>query len=253
MEVEAVKELMSTLLLTVILTVSCCSISSSARSGETIVATYGSTPAVDGLINGDEWEDAKNATVLVTDGANCTIYVKQDSVNLYIAVNVPDSTFNRSDSFAVLFDVDHDENQSLQADDIWLAVSRQGNMYERNVTWQVTEYGWLPTSVFGWTAKTDSTSSHWQAECNITYSKIDVEAGTNKSLGLMFIVIDIDVESGWYKWPSEANIRDPSTWGDLNSNGYNWIPEFPTLTSTLLLFMMLTIAVTLYKQRNRRN
>jgi len=67
----------------------------------------------------------------------------------------------------------------------------------------------------------------WQLENNITYSKLDVTAGTNKTLGIIFLNMDKDVAVGWYVWPSTASISKPSTWGDMTPNGYDWILEFP--------------------------
>jgi len=181
-----------------------------APSSDTLVAKYGSTPTIDGFIEASEWCDACAVTFSVTEGANCTVYAKQDGFNLYVGFNIPDATCNYSDSCAILLDMDHDKNISLQMDDIWLAISRKGSQGEKNVTFG----GWYPTSVSGWTAKASSTASGWQSEYNITHSKLDITAGTDKTLGVDFLVIDNDVEKGWYTWPSRW-ISQPATWGDM--------------------------------------
>ena len=211
-----------------------------AHSGDIIVAVYGSTPTVDG-----EWDDATSITIPVTGGANCTVYAKQDSINLYVQFNISDATYNGSDYCVIIFDVNHDGSTSLQADDIWLCVSRNSVEEEFNVT----TGGWYPTTVSGWTAKASSTASGWQSEYNITYSKLDVTAGTNKTLGIMFLIVDKGVEMGWYVWPSTASISKPATWSDMTPNGYNWIPEFSTWASLLLLLIVLTVALAIYECR----
>jgi hypothetical protein len=247
------KETMLTLFVISVLTILFGVAAVLAHPSNAIIAVYGSTPTIDGFIGAGEWDDASAVTVSFTEGANCTVYAKQDRVNLFIGVSIPDNTFNSSDSCVTLLDPDYDQSDSLQPDDMWLAISRQGHQAEQNVTWQVTDgygsYGWLSTSVSNWTLKSNSNTSRWQAEYNITYSKIGVQAGTNKSLGLAFAIIDKDVPSGWYMWPCEASITKPSTWGELASNGYNWVPEFSTWTSLLLLLIVLTVAITICRRR----
>lgn len=245
MRTKASKGIMLTLCLVSVLAIAFDATAVFAHSGDIMVAVYGLTPTVDGLIEAGEWDDASSITIPVTGGANCTVYAKQDGVNLYVGFNIPDSTDNGSDCCIVIFDVNHDGSTSLQTDDMWLRVSRNGAKGEFNVT----AGGWYPTTVFGWTAEASSTASGWQLEYNITYSKLDVTAGTNKTLGIMFLNIDKDVAVGWYVWPSTASISKPSTWSDMTPNGYNWIPEFSTWTSLLLLLIVLTVAIATYKRR----
>ncbi|MDH5449389.1 MAG: hypothetical protein OEX77_00625 [Candidatus Bathyarchaeota archaeon] len=216
-----------------------------ASSENIIVAVHGLTPTLNGAFESGEWNDASNITVSITDGASCTVYAKQDGTNLYAGFDIPDSTFNNSDCCILIFDVDHDRNTSLQTDDVWFRISRIGATQEYNVT----AGGWFPTTVCGWTAKANSTSTAWQCEYNITYAKLDVTAGGNKTLGVMFLIVDMDVDMGWYAWPSTAGISEPAVWGDMSSNGYSWVPEFSTWISMLLLFTMLTVAIGLYRRR----
>jgi parallel beta-helix repeat protein len=197
----------------------------------TLVAVSGLTPNIDGFIGAGEWDDANTVTVSVTEGADCMVYAKQDGVNLYVGFNIPDATYNSSDHCVIIFDVDHDGSQSLQTDDMWLFASRVGTEKEYNVT----AGGWYPTTVSAWSANVSSTAGAWQSEYSITYSKLDVTAGTNKTLGVMFLIVDKDVAMGWYVWPSTASISQPATWGDIASNGYNWLAhDFSRWTSLLL-------------------
>lgn len=213
MRIEAGKRTLLILSLVTILTIALDTITVSAPSNHTIVTVYGSTPTVDGSIEDGEWDDASTITVLVTDDANCTIYAKQDGVNLYVGLNVPDATHDSGDSCVVIFDVNHDGSTSLQADDMWLRVSRTGAEEELNVT----VGGWYPTTVSSWTAMANSTAGTWQTEYNITYSKLDVTAGVDKTLGVMFLIVDKHV-MGHYVWPSDASITSPVTWGDMTAD-----------------------------------
>jgi len=200
-----------------------------AHFGDIVVAVPGSTPTIDGLIDEDEWSDASTVTVSVTGGVNCTVYVKHDSINLYVGFNIPDVTYNNTDCCVTIFDVNHDESTTLQIDDVWLAVSRTGTKGEYNVT----AGGWFPTMVSGWFAHASSASSAWQCEYNITYLKVDVTAGTDKMLGVMFLIVDRDVEMGWYVWPSTARILEPMTWGDITSDEYDWQAPADTTPPTV--------------------
>lgn len=47
------------------------------------------TPTIDGTIAPGEWGDASTMTFTM-DGHDCTIYVKNDATNLYIAVVITD-------------------------------------------------------------------------------------------------------------------------------------------------------------------
>lgn len=219
-----------------------------APSENIIVAVHGLTPTINGAFENDEWNDASITALSITDGTSCAVHVKQDGTNLYAGFHIPDSTSNSSDLCILVFDVDHDGNTSLQKDDKWLRISRVGVTQEYNVT----AGGWFPTTISGWVAKANSTSTAWQCEFNITYTKLDVAAGTNKTLGIMFLIVDKDADMGWYVWPSTAGISEPTTWGDVSSNGYSWVPEFSTWMSMLLLFAMLTVAVGFCKRRLHR-
>jgi hypothetical protein len=245
MRMKASKGIMLTLCLMSLLTIVFDVTTVLARSGDIMVAVYGSTPTLDGSIEDGEWDDASTVIVSVTGGTNCTVYVKQNGINLYVGFNIPDTTYNGSDSCVVIFDVDHDGNQSLQTDDMWLAVSRNGAKEEFNVT----AGGWYPTTVSAWSANVSSTAGVWQSEYSITYSKLDVTAGLNKTLGVMFLIVDKDVAMGWYVWPSTASISKPSTWSDMTPNGYNWVPEFSTWTPLLFLLIVLTVVIAIYKRR----
>jgi len=206
-----------------------------------IVAVYGSTPAIDGPISVGDWGDAASVSF-----NNTMVFVKQDGENLYVAFNVSDSTFNANENVHMFFDVNHGGGSSCQPDDILMGVFRNGTLIERYLV------NGTDVSATGWTASVHNTTEVWQAEFNITYSKINVTAGLEKTLGVAFEVIDFDFPYLFQTWPLNLRVGDPldpSKWGDMISTGYNWIPEFPSFL-ILSLFMIATLlAVIVYGKK----
>lgn len=229
------------ILVTVLLLASSLAILVQAHPNHDIVAVAGSTPTIDGVIRSGEWIDASNATFNET-----TVFVKQDGVNLYIAFNVRDNTDSEYDECGIAIDVDHDRNATLQIDDIWFTVTRNGTIYELNET-----TGWTTPhfQVSGWTADANSTGNLWQSEFNIGYSKLNITAGTDKTIGVFFVSLDMQVgPSSWPPYPADP--YHPNTWGNITSNGYNWIPEFSNIIY-IILFLASPFICLLIKRRKR--
>jgi len=193
---------------------------------------------MDGTIRPGEWIDANNLTFNKT-----TVFVKQDGVNLYIAFNITDATYNIDDECDIAFDVNYDRNETLQTDDIILSVLRDGTIDELNSTLD-------EKLVSGWTAKANSTGSIWQSEFNITYAKLNITAGTSKTLGVYFVSFNKDLGMP-YSWPPSADPESPATWGDMNSGEYNWVPEFSNITY-VILFLASPFIFLLTKRRIHR-
>jgi hypothetical protein len=211
-----------------------------------IVAVYGSTPTIDGSISVGEWDDA----ALVSFN-NTEVFVKQDGVNFYIGFNISDATFNE-DSVGFGIDVDHDGDLTLQPDDVGLGVNRTGTLIEANVTGGT----WTITELSGWTAVVNSTFDVWQAEFNITYSKINVVAGLEKTIGVFFFCFrGLEGSSPEvFSWPPRyiEIYENPSMWGDITSTGYNWIPEFPSATILPLFMAISMLTAILTKKKLQR-
>jgi hypothetical protein len=153
------------------------------------------------------------------------------------------------DAVYVLLDVDNNGGSTLQPDDILLAVYNNGTLAEGNVT----EGVWKPTEVNGWSAETQTYPSMWQVEFNITYFKIKVVAGLEKSIGVFFM--STQGATTHYYWPPTleyGNYNVPSEWGGITSTGYDWIPEFPSSPILPLLMILTIFAVTLVKKRPPR-
>lgn len=231
------------ILVTVLLLTSSLTILAQVQPNYEIVAVAGSTPTIDGIINPEEWIDASDATFNKT-----TVFVKQDGVNLYIAFNISDNTESEYDDCGIAFDADHDENATLQTDDILLSIMRNGTIYELNVTMGT----WYPCQcVSGWTAKANSTEKMWQSEFNISYSKLNITAGGDKTIGFLFGRLDWNIATS-YLWPlPPANPESPNTWGNMTSNGYNWVPEFSNITYVIFFLASPLISLLIKRGKSR--
>lgn len=90
-------------------------------------------------------------------------------------------------------------------------------------------------------------SNLWQVEFNITYVKIGVTAGIEKTIGVAFGRSDGGISP--FTWPSTGvNLQSPATLGDIVSTGYNWIREFPSFV-VLPLFMIATLSAVMVYRR----
>lgn len=209
-----------------------------------VVAPYGPAPTIDGTVGSGEWGSA------ALSFAYTQVFIKQDGSNLYVAFNDTDDSnpnipFTGEDYSMIFFDVDYDRKFSLQPDDLWLMVERNGTLLEARVTGQWMS---IPT-VSGWDARAVSSSQMWQCEFNISYSKIGVIAGVAKTIGVVFASTHgvRDVSGYVYNWPPYGDetgwtqMRDnPSAWGMLDSSGFDWVPELPSFLA-LSLFMIATL------------
>jgi len=202
-----------------------------------IVAVYGSTPLIDGVINSTEWSDAASVSFNETE-----VLTKQDGLNLYVGFNMSYAPFLTYDQVIVFIDVENNGGLTLQSDDIALVVWANGTLGEANVTGGV----WTAREVTGWNAEMQSIPNLWQVEFNITYSKINVVAGVEKTIGAAFM--STYAATTHYTWPPEIDY--PSEWGGMTSTEYNWIPEFPSFV-ILPLFMMATLLTVVAYRRKR--
>jgi hypothetical protein len=98
-------------------------------TGFEVVAVYGSSPIIDGVIGVEEWTDAE----MIYFGYTQT-YVKQDGINLYVGFNVSLSKLGNLTYVAMFCDVNHDGGPTLQGDDFVIAIFRDGTLLEHNVT-----------------------------------------------------------------------------------------------------------------------
>lgn len=157
-----------------------------------IIAVSGSTPQVDGFLTNGEWSDAASVSF-----NNTKVYVKQDGLNLYVGLDVSDALIDEEDFLALYLDVIHDESLTLQPDDLTIGICRNRTLFEKGVI----NGSWISSAISGWTASSQLDLIRWQAEFNITYSKIDVTAGVNKTIGVVFLSNCRWLQSYPFTWP----------------------------------------------------
>lgn len=219
-----------------------------AHSGDEVVAVYGTAPTIDGTISTGEWDDASTVTFTVAEGGTCTVYVKQDGNNLYVAFDIPDTTTSPADASLLHFDVDHNDQTIPQSDDFRFYVQRcgwQGEYHGDGSGWQ------YDVSSSGWSASIVSTVGvRFQVEYSVSYSKIGVTAGQEKTLGVGFVSHDHDYvwPAGYDGWPSGCDTSNPSTWANLTSpDPFFWIPGIPSTLGAVAL--MLVVAAYRYTKK----
>jgi len=83
-----------------------------AQTGNVVIAKYGSTPTIDGLVGDAEWSDASLVSFNETQ-----VFIKQDGKNLYVGFKAPIYPFSVMN---VLIDVNNDKGLLPQLDDMAL-------------------------------------------------------------------------------------------------------------------------------------
>lgn len=205
-----------------------------------IEAVYGTTPTIDGTISAGEWDDASTTTFDGPSGT-CIVYVKQDGSNLYIGINIPDTTPDSLDRFEVCLDTNDDEGVAPNTDDYLFFIYRplSGYFAEEYIGDGVN---WIPQTISGWTgAASLNPTSLYVVELSIGYSKLGVTPGIAKQLGIEFSVEDGPVDDTRYSWTPGSEIDLPMSWGNIASTDYLWVPWFTSLPIVLLISIPLVI------------
>ncbi|MDQ1280613.1 MAG: hypothetical protein QG670_1876 [Thermoproteota archaeon] len=133
-----------------------------AHSGDSLSAWASIVPTIDGTISSGEWTDAVTESIILTtwEGSethHCTLYVKNDVTNLYLAIIVRDDDYSGpqlwGDSALFWFDNDHDgltANSGEVGDDAWQLgvienfIPLDLFLYifpEGGISWQQDEFG----------------------------------------------------------------------------------------------------------------
>jgi len=215
-----------------------------AQTDKTIVAKSGSPPTIDGLVGDSEWSDASSISFNGTQ-----VFVKQDGANLYIGFKAP--VLSQSAMF-IYFDINNDNSSTLNSDDICIGMNYNDTLSEFHKA--ASSQLWELTSASGWTASFQTTTT-CQAEFKIGYAKLSLTAGIDKILGINFNYVSFagGLENYFWSSISQNTSITPSSWGRINSVGYNWVPEFPSLlVLSLMMIAVLFLSVT-YKRFQRKN
>ncbi|MDH5448875.1 MAG: right-handed parallel beta-helix repeat-containing protein [Candidatus Bathyarchaeota archaeon] len=166
----------------------------------------GTAPVIDGEMAPGEWNDASTLSFNFT-----IVHLKHDANNLYIAFNISDATLDSDVEGVYLgLDTSNDGGPSLnQSDDIIIGTFRNGTAFETD------GMGPLPPSP-GWNVSVFEEAAGYTIEFNVTYGRIGITSGENKTLGLL--LLSYDQSTFQYSiWPIMGimDVMIPSNWGDM--------------------------------------
>ena len=189
-----------------------------AHSGDTIIVPQETTLTIDSTISPGEWTDAAIITYPEC-GETVTCYLKHNGVDkLYIAMIIPSALNCYSDHAYLWFDTQHNGGTAPQTDDYYFSCyfiypfecQGTGSAWNNNTTM----LGWNGLSSF------DSTGQQ-TVEFAITFSKLGISAGVNKTLG--FMTGNGEIPNTFWHWPNIVfnDYIIPNNWADM-------IIDFPT-------------------------
>ncbi|UCH32381.1 MAG: hypothetical protein JSV05_03105, partial [Candidatus Bathyarchaeota archaeon] len=174
--------------------------------GYSVDVLDGATPVIDGEMAPGEWNDATPLSFNFT-----IVHLKHDSNNLYIAFNISDATLDSDFEGAYIgLDTSNDGGPSFnQSDDLVIGAYRNGTAFETEGTVP------LPPGP-GWNVSVFEEATGYTIEFNVTYGRIGVEAGENKTLGLLLLSFDMSTFQ-YSIWPVMGGLETmiPSNWGDM--------------------------------------
>ncbi len=116
----------------------------------------------------------------------------------YVAFNMSFGVHYDWDYNGIVLDIDNGKTPLPDADDISIWLFRNGSFYEQRGAG--ASY-WEFTTASGWSVCMQSTEAYWTTEFNITYDKIGVIAGVDKSLGVLFWSLDYQDYDKYQCWP----------------------------------------------------
>ncbi len=179
-------------------------------------APYAFRPAVswagtDGQIAPSEYGGAHKLT-FEGYGGEVEAFIWQDTGNLYIAFDSPDTSpfVSPGPALQVFLDTLNDKATAPQLDDYRLTLRKNNALMES----RGNGTGWGNQPVSNWTAAAQITPWGWQAEFSIALSKL----GAPISMGMALAEVwTPSWPHDWY-WPAGADWDEPDTWGNLISS-----------------------------------
>jgi uncharacterized repeat protein (TIGR01451 family) len=193
-------------------------------------APYGGTPVIDGLISPGEYAGAHQLT-FPTYGGDMEVFIRQNAITLYIAIDSPDATpfpylsgGGPGPAFQVFLDTKHDGGLLPQPDDYRLTINKGNGLFEDRGTGS----SWNVMPIVSWTAQAYAPAYGWQAEYAIDLTKAGITQTGSMSIGLAIAEVWTPAwPHDWY-WPSAGFYLNPSSWGNLASSSdwstFYWKP-----------------------------
>ncbi|NPA75262.1 MAG: hypothetical protein GXO25_04185 [Euryarchaeota archaeon] len=211
----------------------------------TFDAHNGSAITLDGSISNGEWNDAFPVHQPVPySGKDIDVYMKTDVDKevLNIQVHYPNPGASNSTAIYIGFDVNYDHDGAVRDDDFVISVTFDNVAME----WKGTAQGtWNTSTPQGWTYSMDNSSvGEWTVEISINYSKLNILRGVPKNIGVIVLIVDSSVGSGYV--PLGGTLSNTSTWNLLTSSD-NWgtavVPELNPVLAVLLIVGLLAVIV----------
>jgi photosystem II stability/assembly factor-like uncharacterized protein len=202
------------------------------NNGYAVLSGWTSTsPTIDGVVNGSEWNNAAKVTITYPGKANpVTMYVMNDATKLYLAVDDKGNPRTRQDGgIGLFFDSNHDRgwppDESTKNEGVYQAWWNSGTSSPAQQF--ANYYGVWPDSMRagstvdppGVTSNESAVSGNLQYEVSFDLSTSMLALPPNSVFGLF--VYSIDFVSGDFTgtWPQENVSKLRPLYGDT---GYRW-------------------------------
>lgn len=195
--------------------------SGQASTPDPLDVWYGHTPTADGVIAPGEYAGAQ-VIRFAGYGGEVVVYLRHDTLNLYVAFDLPDTTSfptpQSGPAVQVFLDTNNDKAAVPQPDDYRLTTRKDGQAFEN----QGTGSGWSAAGPpVDWIGAASTRPGGWQAEFSVEFDKLGLGPGAAKTIGLALANVWTLSWPVDYYWPPGAYWLNPSTWGEVAS-AENW-------------------------------
>ena len=189
-----------------------------AQSGDHAEVPRNDPPTIDGVVETEEWNGSEVITLTI-EGNDADVYFKHNGEYIYFGFDIQEGHNSAFPDTRVFFDTHHDAASSPQEDDYQLYINPDNEgLIER----QGDGDQWQAVDITHWTGNyNEDGNDHWTTEYNVSSEKFGNFTG-NETLGFALLVYG-NSPSAFDVWPDNADIDDPSTWGDISF--LNWTEE----------------------------
>ena len=171
-----------------------------------IVIARGTAVVIDGVLDPDEWRDAKTVSLEVEPGWSATVRFKHDGTALAFAF---DGLRRGEDARypEIMLDAKHDGGLVWTADDWWFHASFRD-------CWSAGKYNDYASCIaeaanFRANNYVDQNASPAAIEIAIPFATLGVASG--QEVGIAFDLTD--TMKTWSMWPARAQLAVPASWG----------------------------------------